>query len=434
MHKNTYMPISSSISVESNLEIGGCDLAKLAAQYGTPLYIIDEETLRENCRSYLQAFAENYPSALAVYASKAMSVAGVLKIICEEGLGLDVASGGELYIALKSGADPQKIIFHGNNKSPRELAEALEAGVGLIVLDNPQELRNLEELAGRAQKKAAVLVRVTPGIEAHTHDFVKTGGFDSKFGMHIERVCDFLEEVKRCRNIDFRGLHAHIGSQILEVNPFAFTVEKLAELIEKIQKRNRLSVEILNLGGGLGISYTERETPPAVGDYVRAVCQELKYNLGKRKLPQPALIVEPGRSIVGRAGVTLYTVGAVKENLNIRKYLFVDGGMSDNPRPMLYGAKYSADIVSKITAKKSELVTVAGKFCESSDILLKDVHLPPAQAGDLLAVYGTGAYNYAMSSNYNQAPRPAMALVGAGQSKILVRRETYEDLLKNQEL
>ncbi|MDR1453634.1 MAG: diaminopimelate decarboxylase [Candidatus Margulisbacteria bacterium] len=433
-NKNEYMPLTSSIGVQNNLEIGGCDLTALAAQYGTPLYIMDEETLRTNCRAYTQAFTENYPDTVIAYASKALAVAGIYQIIAGEGLSADVVSGGELHIALKAGFDASKIIFHGNNKSAQELTEALRAGVGLIVVDNAAELQNLESAAGRLQKKAAALIRVQPGIEAHTHDFVKTGGFDSKFGVHIEQVCGFIEEVKRCRNIDFMGLHTHIGSQILDVNPFSFVVEKMAALAEKIQKNNHLEVKILNLGGGLGITHLEKETPPPVVDYARIISQELKYHCEKRRLPLPRLIVEPGRSIAGRAGVTLYTIGAVKNNQNIRKYLFVDGGMSDNPRPMLYDAKYAADIVSKMSSRKTDRVTIAGKFCESSDVLIKDIYLPPAAAGDLLVVYATGAYNYSMSSNYNQNPRPAMALVNAGQSRILVRRETYDDLLARQEL
>lgn len=432
-NKTDYMPISSGINVNNNLEVGGCDLAELAKQYGTPLYIMDETTLRENCRAYINAFAENYPDTGIAYASKALAVLGIYKIIREEGLGADVVSGGELYAALKGGMPAEKIIFHGNNKSPQELAEALQANVGLIVVDNFQELKTLDDLAGRAGKKAAILIRVTPGIEAHTHDFVKTGGFDSKFGVHLETMCDFLEEVKRCRNIDFAGLHAHIGSQILDANPFAFLVEKMTELMEKIQKKNQLTIKILNLGGGLGVSYLSKDDPPSAADYARIMCQELKYNLTRRKLPLPQLIVEPGREIVARAGVTLYTVGTVKQNSNLRKYLFVDGGMADNPRPMLYGSKYSADIVGKMTAKKSDMVTIGGKFCESSDILAKDILLPPAQAGDLLAIYTTGAYNYSMASNYNLAPRPAMVLVNAGKHRLLARRETYEDMLKNQE-
>jgi len=433
-NKNEYMPLSCGISASNNLEIGGCDLAALAAEHSTPLYVLDEETLRENCRNYLLAFTENYPDTEIAYASKALAVLGVYKIISEEGLSTDVVSGGELYTALKAGMNPEKIIFHGNNKSPQELTQALQAGVGLIVVDNAQELKNLETIAGSLQKKATILIRVTPGIEAHTHDFIRTGGFDSKFGIHIEHICDFIEEVKRCRNIDFAGIHAHIGSQILDVSPFAYLAEKMTELMERIQKKNRLEVKILNLGGGLGVSYLSKDNPPAIADYARTICQELKYNLTKRNLPQPRLIIEPGRGIVGTAGVTVYTVGAVKENKGIRKYLFVDGGMSDNPRPMLYASKYSADIVGKVTTKKTEIVTVAGKFCESSDILLKDILLPPAAAGDLLAVYTTGAYNYSMASNYNQNPRPAMVLVNNGKNRLLVRRETYEDLLRTQEI
>ncbi|GBR76262.1 diaminopimelate decarboxylase [Candidatus Termititenax persephonae] len=427
------MPLTSGISVHNNLEIGGCDLAQLAEQYGTPLYIMDEETLRANCRAYLRSFTENYADTMVAYASKALSVAGILQISGEEGLGVDVVSGGELHIALKSGIAPAKIILHGNNKSPQELETALQAEVGLIVVDNAAELQKLEETAARLSKQASILLRVTPGIEAHTHDFIKTGGFDSKFGVHIDQVCTFLKEVQRCRNIDFRGLHTHIGSQILDVNPFSFAVEKMTELIEKIQKHNQLEVKILNLGGGLGISHLEKETPPPVAHYAKTICSEIKYHFAKRRLPLPQLIVEPGRSIVGRAGVTLYTVGAVKDNKNIRQYLFVDGGLSDNPRPMLYGAKYTADLVGKLSARKTERVTVAGKFCESGDVLIKDIYLPPAAAGDLLVVYATGAYNYSMSSNYNQNPRPAMVLVNGGKSRVLVRRETYADLLARQE-
>lgn len=434
LYSNTQnMPITTEITIKGNMGVGGCDLVDLAKEYGTPLYVMDEETLRENCRTYLNSFHEQYPDSEVVFASKAQSVLGVLRIIQEEGLGIDVVSGGELFLALKAGFAPDKIYFHGNNKTPKELEEAMAANVGHVVVDNLSELELLNNLATQNNKKQKILIRVTPGIEAHTHDFVKTGHFDSKFGFHIDRVPEIIEEIKKKKNIDFQGLHAHIGSQILEVNPFSFAAEKMADLIFKIKKTNNINIPVLSLGGGLGISYLPKETPPTVEEYAKFMTNELKYRLEKYKLPTPKLIVEPGRSIVGRAGVTLYTIGAIKENKGIRKYLFIDGGMSDNPRPITYQAKYDALLANKLSARKTETVTIAGKFCESGDILIKDILLPKAETGETLVVLGTGAYNFSMASRYNQTPVPAMVLVNQGKAKVIVQRETYEDLIRNQE-
>jgi diaminopimelate decarboxylase len=422
------LPLTAEITVKGNLGLGGCDCLDLAKEYGTPLYVMDEETLRDNCRRYLNAFHNSYPNTEVIFASKALSVVGIAKILREEGLGIDVVSGGELYIALKAGFDPNKIYFHGNNKSPKEIIEALEANVGTFVVDNYYELDLLNTLAAERGVTQDILIRVTPGIEAHTHDFVKTGHFDSKFGFHIDRVTDVVDVIKKRKNLSFQGVHAHIGSQILDISPFSFTVEKLIELIQRIQKKNGLPVNVLNCGGGLGISYTGKDIPPAVEDYAKIITQELKYRLDKAKIPAPKLIVEPGRSIVGRAGTTLYTIGSVKRTEGVRTYAAIDGGMSDNPRVITYQAKYEALLANKISEKKTENITIAGRFCESGDILIKDLLSAKIESGDILAVFATGAYNYSMASNYNQVPRSPMVLVNNGKAKVLVRRETYADL------
>ncbi len=425
------MPLTTEITAKGNFGIGGCDTVELAKEFGTPLYVMDEETLRNSCRQYMDAFSKALPGAEVVFASKSMSVLGVLKVLKEEGLCIDVVSGGELYTALKAGFSPEKIFFHGNNKSAKELSEALAAGVKTIVADNFQEIALLDELAKEQDKKQEILIRVTPGVEAHTHEFIRTGQLDSKFGIHADKMVETLEELKKYKHVVFKGLHVHIGSQILEVNPFSYTIEIMMDLIKNIKEKNKLTVEILNLGGGLGISYLPKDTPPAVEEYAKTIAETLKFKAESLKIKQPRIMVEPGRSIVGPAGITLYTVGYTKDLKGIRKYIFIDGGMADNPRPITYQAKYDALIANKIEKKKTELVTVAGKFCESGDILIKDICLQPPQTGDILAVLGTGAYNFSMASNYNQALKPAMVMVNNGTSALLVKRESYEDLLRN---
>lgn len=430
-NKNENMPLTTEITVKGNLGIGGCDLVELGKKFGTPLWVMDEETLRDTCRRYVNSLHEAYSDSDVLFASKALSTIGTLKIISEEGLGVDVVSGGELFIAMKAGVPAEKIFFHGNNKTRLELTEALTAKIGYVVVDSLYELDMLNAVAAEQGITQQILIRVTPGIEAHTHDFVKTGQFDSKFGIHLERVTEFIEEIKKRQNVDLQGLHVHIGSQILEVNPFSFAVEKMCDLLTKIKQKNHLELNILNVGGGLGICYIPKEVPVPIEQYTQLIGKELKYQIKNRGLKAPKLYIEPGRSIVGRAGVTLYTVGAVKDIKGIRTYVSVDGGMSDNPRPITYQAKYDAGIANKPSARKTHMVTIAGKFCESGDILLKDIVLPKIDSGDTLVVFGTGAYNYSMSSNYNQTARPAMVMVSGGKATVLVQRETYSDLIRN---
>lgn len=429
--RNENMPLNTEITVQGNLGIGGCDLVALGKEYGTPLWVIDEETLRDTCRRYVNSLHDVYPDSEVLFASKALSTIGTLKVISEEGLGVDVVSGGELYIALKAGVPVEKIFFHGNNKSKVELEEALAAGVGYVVVDSLYELELLNSIAAAAGKVQQILIRVTPGIEAHTHEFIKTGQFDSKFGTHLEHVTEFVEEIKKRKHVDLQGLHVHIGSQILEINPFSFAVEKMCDLLVKIKQKNNLELNILNVGGGLGICYMPKEVPAPIEQYTQLIGKELQYQVKKKNIKPPKLYIEPGRSIVGRSGVTLYTVGSLKTIKGIRTYVSVDGGMSDNPRPITYQAKYDAAIANKPSVRKTQMVTVAGKFCESGDILLKDILLPQIEPGDTLVVFGTGAYNYAMSSNYNQTPRPAMVMVSGGKAKVIVQRETYTDLIRN---
>jgi diaminopimelate decarboxylase len=342
----------------------------------------------------------------------------VLKTIASEGLGFDVASGGELHTVLKAGGDPEKIYFHGNNKSKAELKMALEAGVGQIVVDNLQELDNLDEVTQQTGKDARILLRINPGIEAHTHDYIKTGTTDSKFGVPQGEIEAAVKNARSRKKIDLVGFHAHIGSQIFDVQPFVDETRLLLSLTRKYRTLE------MSLGGGFGVPYLPTDVLPSIDYFAQNIASVLESDGIK-------LVLEPGRSIISSAGVTLYTIGAVKNIPEIRKYVFIDGGMSDNPRPILYQAQYDAKIVTKVEDKNTEKVTVAGRFCESGDILIKEIALPSPQAGDILAVACTGAYNYAMASNYNRVPRPAMVMVNNGQAKVLVRRETYDDLIRN---
>ncbi|MDD4178939.1 MAG: diaminopimelate decarboxylase [Candidatus Margulisbacteria bacterium] len=413
------LPITAKTNKNSHLEIGGCDVAELAKKYGTPLYVIDEATLRENCRNYIDSFKAAYPNSEIAFASKALCTVGISKLIAGEGLGFDVSSGGELFTVLKAGADPKKIYFHGNNKTLQEIEEGLKAGIGRFMVDNVEELANLEAIAGKLKKTANIMIRVNPGIDAHTHEFIQTGKTDSKFGVPLDQLDAFVQKIKTLKSVKLKGLHAHIGSQILDVKPFVEEAKLLLDLTLKYQ------TEELNLGGGLGISYSPDQKPPAVADFARAIAAVLK---GKTKAK---LILEPGRSIVGTAGITLYTVGVIKEIPGIRQYIIVDGGMADNPRPILYDAKYEAMLGNKMGRADTATVRVAGRFCESGDILVKEIKLPKVEAGDILVTTCTGAYNYSMASNYNRVPRPAMVLVGGGKSSVILKREKYEDLVRN---
>ncbi|MFH1826385.1 MAG: diaminopimelate decarboxylase [bacterium] len=394
------------------------DYRSLAREFGTPLFVVDEQILRQNAQRYLTTFRKLHPQTDIAYACKALCVKEVLRVVGDEGCSFDVSSGGEVYTALKAGCDPAKMYFHGNNKSKAELKMALENNVGFFMVDTIQEIINLDEIAKGLSKTAQIIMRVNPGIEAHTHEYIKTGCLDSKFGVPQNEIEQAVKEIKTRKNLNLVGFHAHIGSQIFDVKPFVDETKLLVKLAEKY------GVKIISLGGGIGIVYTKADKPPTIKEFAEAITAVVK---GK----DIKLILEPGRSIVGPAGITIYTVGAIKDIPKIRKYVLIDGGMADNPRPILYQAKYDAFVVGKEDQKPAEEVTIAGRFCESGDVLISDIKLPKIEVNDLLAVSGTGAYNYSMASNYNRVPRPAMVMVNNGQAKVIVRRETYEDLVRN---
>lgn len=415
-----------------HLEIGGCDVVTLAREFGTPLYIFDEALIRANCQRFYKAFVHQYGNAEVIYAGKAFLTMALCRIIEQEGLGLDVVSGGELYTALQAGFPPERIYFHGNNKSPDELLLALKAGVGRIIVDNFFELETLGRLAGERGEKVPILLRVTPGIEAHTHEYIRTGQIDSKFGFTLPngQALAAIKRVKEITWLEYKGLHCHIGSQIFETEPYYHAAEIMMAFIDEVRKETGLVTEELDLGGGFGIAYVEGDKPRPIEAYAEAIMAGVYDEAEKRGLKVPKVLVEPGRAIIGPAGSTAYTVGSVKEIPGVRKYVAVDGGMADNIRPTLYGARYEAILANKATAPAAEVVSITGKCCESGDMLIWDISLPPVEPGDILVTPCTGAYGYAMASNYNRLGRPAGVLVKDGQAELILRRETYEDLLR----
>lgn len=418
------------------LTIGGISADELARQYGTPLYIMDEDAIRENCRVYINAFKKAYGGNFrVVYACKAFCCKHMCKIVEQEGLELDVCSAGELYTAIKAEFPMDRIYFHGNNKAPEEIELALRSGVGRIVVDNFDELYAINEIAGRLGKRADISFRIKPGIDAHTHEFVRTGQIDSKFGVALEN--GESEEIMRVAaalpNVTVVGVHCHIGSQIFDYEPFALAAKVMMNFIADMRDKHGIHVTELNLGGGYGVKYVDEDNPVPYEAYINDIAAVIKDVAQKRDFPLPTVVIEPGRSIVAAAGITVYTVGMVKDIPGVRKYVAVDGGMADNPRYIMYQAKYDAALVKAPNAPRTEVVTVAGKSCESGDILIKDIALPPVAKGDSLAVLGTGAYNYSMSSNYNRLPRPAVVMISKGKSRVVVQRETLEDLIRNDE-
>ena len=408
---------------KENLTIGDCDLVKLAKDYGTPLYVIDEATLRAICKDYKEAFKE-YKNIKMMYASKALSSLAIAKIIDSEGFGFDTVSAGEIYTVHKAGVDMSKVLFNGNNKTPKEIELALNLKVGRFSVDNFYEAQILNQIAQEKGVNVPILLRITPGIECHTHDYIQTGQIDSKFGFDLSQVDDIVNLIKNeYKNLTLRGLHAHIGSQIFEMQSFADEVKILVKELARINEAFNLELNELNIGGGLGVKYTEADNPPSVKELAEAIGNAMDEF--SQKL---SIYIEPGRSIISTAGVTLYTIGSSKQVPNGRKYIAVDGGMADNPRPSMYQAQYSAEICNHKNSE-TEKVTVAGRFCESGDILIEDITLSKPASGDILCVYNTGAYNYSMSSNYNRVEKPAMVLVNSGQSDIIVNRESLEDLV-----
>ncbi|MDJ0661888.1 MAG: diaminopimelate decarboxylase [Crocosphaera sp.] len=432
------LPLTAKINHQDHLEIGGCDLKTLVEQFGSPLYILDKTTLTTACRQYRDYFKTYYQGeSQVIYASKAWSALAVVGIIATEQLGFDVVSGGELYTTHKALTQlgcsdqeiAQKIYFHGNNKSETELKEAIDIGCTIIV-DNWLELETLAQLAhSHPNQQIPILIRLTPGIECHTHEYIRTGHLDSKFGFdpnQLEAVFTYLTEQP---SLNCKGLHAHIGSQIFERQPHQDLAVVLVEWL-KIGQEKGLNLTELNIGGGLGIRYTEDDDPPSIEEWVKAASEAVMKACQRFDLPLPKLIAEPGRSLIGSACVTAYTVGSRKEIPELRTYIAVDGGMSDNPRPITYQSPYRVVLANKMSAESSETVTVAGKHCESGDILIKDAQLPQTHPGDILVIMGTGAYNYSMASNYNRLPRPAAVLVHNGEANLILRRETYDDLIR----
>ncbi len=423
-----------SVNQKGNLSIGGCDLTDIAAEYGTPSYVMDEDEIRENCRVYTNAMNEYYDSkGIVLYASKALSCKYIYRIMKEEGMGVDVVSGGELYTAIKAGFPAERIYFHGNNKTGDEIKMALEYGVGRIVADNVFELESINEIAGEMGKTADIMFRIKPGIDAHTHSFVQTGQIDSKFGVALEtgEAEEFAVKADGMPNINVVGVHCHIGSQIFELAPFELAAEKMMNFIADMKDRHGIEIDELNLGGGYGIKYTESDTPIDYDKYIRAVSKVVRGISESRGVKLPFIVMEPGRSIVAEAGLTVYKVGAVKEIPNIRTYISVDGGMGDNPRYILYQSEYEAARVRDPLAEKTMIATIAGKCCESGDILVENARLPEVKAGDLIVVLATGAYNYSMASNYNRIPRPPIVMVSGGKARLAVKRESYDDLISN---
>lgn len=423
-----------NVNEKGHLTIGGCDTLELAKEFGTPLYVMDEATIRNTCKSYVNSIKTHYDGkGLPMYASKALSCKALVQLADSENMGLDVVSGGEIYTAMKANFPPEKIQFHGNNKTEAELRMALDYNIGKIIVDNLYELELLNKIAGEKNKVVKISMRIKPGIDAHTHNFIMTGQIDSKFGFALEtgEAMAAVKESLKLGNVDLTELHCHIGSQIFDIDPFVKAAEVMMDFIGQIKRETGHLVTELNLGGGYGIKYTENDNPVPYDNYMAAVSKAVKAKAAENDIPVPFIYMEPGRSVVGEAGITLYTVGGRKEIPNIRTYVSVDGGMTDNIRYALYESEYTVVNAGKADQKPNEKVTVAGKCCESGDLIQKDTPVADVQVGDTLAVLSTGAYNYSMASNYNRNPRPAIVMVKDGKARLIVKRESYDDLVAN---
>ena len=429
-HLTHVFPDTTDTNAAGHLTIGGCDALDLAEQYGTPLYVLDEATLRARCRQFSGAFASRYPNSQAVYASKAYINPALARIFAEEGLGLDVVSGGELAVAMAGDVPLDHVYFHGNNKSPAELEEAVSAGIGRIVVDSFHELDLLQQICAQAGKNQDILVRVSPGIDPHTHAYTTTGIIDSKFGFSIqtgdaERA---ILQAIAAPNLNLRGLHFHLGSPIFELEPYQAATDLVLRFAAGLREQG-LNLQEFSPGGGFAIAYTRNDQPPAPDDYAEAIVSTLTATCAELGMDQPNLVIEPGRSIIGPAGVALYRIGAIKDIPGIRTYVSVDGGMGDNIRPALYQASYEVLSANRPAAEPDATVTIAGKYCESGDVLATDILLPSPAAGDVIAIPAAGAYCPSMASNYNLNPRPPIILVQDGASRLIRRRESYADLM-----
>lgn len=420
------------VNEKNNLSISGCDCVELAQKYGTPLYVMDEVEIRRRCRDIKDNHIDKY-GGFAVFASKAFLNKEMCRIIMSEGLGLDVVSGGELYTAFSVKFPMDKVIFHGNNKTYDELEMAVNYGVGRIVVDNFYEMDNLNKISAEKNKQTTIMFRISPGIDGHTHEFIQTGQVDSKFGFSIfdGAAYDAVKKVMGYKNLNLIGLHAHIGSQLDENEIYDKEVHVLAEFTKKLNDELGYVLHELNVGGGFGIYYVEGDNRRDISFFTEVINKSVIREFKKYNLKKPLVIIEPGRWLVGEAGITLYKIGAIKDIKGVRKYVSVDGGMADNPRPELYGAEYSGIIANSKSCSEKETITIAGRCCESGDILIKNIQLPIVESGDILAVLSTGAYNYSMSSNYNRLRKPAVVMVNNGEDRLIVKRQTYEDILRN---
>ncbi len=430
------MYIMEGLSKDDNntLALGGISLENIAAKYGTPVYVMDENSIIKNACTYRDAAAKHYDGeSLILYASKAFSCKYMYKLMDREGLGCDVVSGGELYTALKAGMPAEKIYFHGNNKTNDEIKLAIDNNVGCIIVDNAYELQRINNYAESVGKIVKIAFRIKPGIDAHTHEAIMTGQIDSKFGVALEtgEAEEIYCKAAQMANVNVAGVHCHIGSQIFDFAPFEAAVEKLLGFMITLKEKYNIIISELNLGGGYGIKYTKNDNPVPYELFISKISDKINSICIEHSLAKPKLLMEPGRSIVGSAGLTLYTVGCVKDIPNIRTYVSIDGGMADNPRYIMYQAEYEAMCVADPDRQPEKVVTICGKCCESGDIIIKDIDMPLIKEGDLLAVLSTGAYNYSMASNYNRIPRPPVVFIKDGQDKLVVERETYEDIIKN---
>ncbi len=424
------LPMGTAIGSDGHVRIGGCDATDLAAEYGTPLYVYDVHTVRSMCREFVREFGSRYPDTRVLYASKAYLGPAMARLVADEGLGIDVVSGGELAVARAVDFPPEDIFFHGNNKSEAEISEALDYGVGRIVVDSFHELELVDREAGSRGLVQPVMLRLSPGVDAHTHAKTTTGILDTKFGFPIE-TGDAAEAIRRALsagNLDLTGAHIHLGSPIFELEPYSVGLDTLLTFLAPLCKEG-LQLRDLSPGGGFAVGYLRDRLPPPISAYADVIARTVKDRCGGLGLPEPRLLIEPGRSIVARAGVALYRVGAVKDVPGLRKFVSVDGGMGDNIRPALYGARYEALLANRAADSHRESVRVVGKYCETGDILLDQVELPSPQAGDLLLVPASGAYGMSMAGNYNLNPRPAVVMVENGRATLVRRRETYEDLM-----
>jgi diaminopimelate decarboxylase len=423
-------PLTAEVNKEGHLVIGGCDAVDLAAEFGTPLYLFDEFSLRSRCAEFNAEFGQRYRDTTVIYACKAFINRALAVILSEEGLGLDVVSGGELGIAQSVGFSLDKVYFHGNNKSAGELMLALKWHIGRIVVDNFHELSLLAGMAEEQGSVVDILLRLSPGVEPHTHKYIATGVVDSKFGFPLLRGEEAVVQTMSAPHLNLVGLHFHIGSLIFEVEPYQEAIEVILDFAAEMQHKHGFELRELNVGGGFAIQYTLDSPAPPISAYAEVIASRVITKCRQLNLALPRLIIEPGRSIVGPAGVALYTAGAVKDIPRVRCYVSVDGGMADNIRPALYGAKYEAVVANKMLAQEAKRVTIAGKFCESGDILIRDIALPSVSGGDIIAIPGCGAYCLPQASNYNASLKPAIVLVNKGKPRLIRRRETFDDLTK----